>query len=153
GCLGALDGTHITASVPIEEQDRFRGRKLITTQNVLAACSFDLKFTYVLPGWEGTAHDQRVLDDALARANPFVVPSGRYYLVDAGYTHQPGFLAPYRRTLYHVSEHEGRTPQNERELFNQRHSLLRNSIERAFGVLKKRWPMLSTQSFYPYMTQ
>ncbi|PIA42475.1 hypothetical protein AQUCO_02000133v1 [Aquilegia coerulea] len=143
----------LSVGSPVEEQDRFRGRKLITTQNVLAACSFDLKFTYVLAGWEGTAHDQRVLDDALGRANPFVIPSGRYYLVDAGYTNQPGFLAPFRRTFYHVSEHEGRIPQNEKELFNKRHSLLRNSIERAFGVLKKRWPMLSTQSFYPYKIQ
>ncbi|CAN6328924.1 unnamed protein product, partial [Urochloa humidicola] len=36
GCIGALDGTHIPASVPIHMQDRFRGRKSIPTQNVLA---------------------------------------------------------------------------------------------------------------------
>ncbi|KAL5711646.1 hypothetical protein ACHQM5_013910 [Ranunculus cassubicifolius] len=76
-CLGALDGTHIHATIPIEEQDRFRGRKHRPTQNVLAACCFDLKFTYVLAGWEGTAHDQKVLDDALVRSNPFVVPQGK----------------------------------------------------------------------------
>ena len=33
-----------------EDAPRYRGRKGYPTQNVLAACSFDLKFTYVLPG-------------------------------------------------------------------------------------------------------
>ncbi|KAL5717988.1 hypothetical protein ACHQM5_010934 [Ranunculus cassubicifolius] len=76
-CLGALDGTHINATMPMEEQDRFRGRKHRPTQNVLAACCFDLKFTYLLDGWEGTAHDQKVLDDALVRSSRFVVPRGK----------------------------------------------------------------------------
>uniref|UniRef100_A0A2N9IJ78 DDE Tnp4 domain-containing protein n=1 Tax=Fagus sylvatica TaxID=28930 RepID=A0A2N9IJ78_FAGSY len=66
-CVGAIDGTHIHASVPIEIQGRFRGRKDGTTQNVLAAITFDLKFCYVLAGWEDSAHDSRVLDDALHR--------------------------------------------------------------------------------------
>ena len=65
--IGAIDGTHVRASVPIEMQDRFRGRKDKTTQNVLAAVDFDLKFTYVLAGWEGSAHDSRVLNDALRK--------------------------------------------------------------------------------------
>ena len=47
-CVEAIDGTHIRASMPLEIQGRFRGRKDGTTQNVLAAISFDLKFTYVL---------------------------------------------------------------------------------------------------------
>ena len=35
------------------------------SQNVLVACNFDLKFMYVLSGWEGSAHDSKVLSDAL----------------------------------------------------------------------------------------
>ena len=31
------------------------------------ATTFNLKFTYVLAGWEGSAHDSRVLNDALSR--------------------------------------------------------------------------------------
>jgi hypothetical protein len=48
-------------------QPAFRGRKHSTTQNVLAAVDFDLKFTYVLAGWEGSAHDALILADALER--------------------------------------------------------------------------------------
>ena len=45
-------------------------------QNVLAAISFDLKFTYVLAEWEGRAHDSRVLNDAFARPGGFSIPEG-----------------------------------------------------------------------------
>ena len=44
----AVDETHLPIAVPIEEADRFRGRKGIT-QNVLAACDFAFNFMYVLP--------------------------------------------------------------------------------------------------------
>lgn len=35
------------------------------SQNVLAACNFDLEFIYVFSGWEGTAHGSKVISDAL----------------------------------------------------------------------------------------
>ncbi len=54
----------------------FRGRKNYATQNVMAAVDFDLRFTYVLAGWEGTAHDALVLRDALERENGLRVPQG-----------------------------------------------------------------------------
>lgn len=44
----------------------------------MAACNRDLKFTYVLPGWEGSAADSKVLRDALVRQDPLVVPKGNY---------------------------------------------------------------------------
>jgi hypothetical protein len=43
----------------------FRRRKHHPTQNVLAAIDFDLRFTYVLDGWEGSAHDALERDDEL----------------------------------------------------------------------------------------
>jgi hypothetical protein len=63
-CLGALDGTHISIHVPLEEQLRYRNRKGTLSQNVLAVCDFDMQFVFVLPGWEGSAHDGRVLSNA-----------------------------------------------------------------------------------------
>jgi hypothetical protein len=57
-------------------QQAFRGRKKDPTQNVMAAMDFDLKFTYVLAGWEGSAHDAHVLADAIERQDGFTVPEG-----------------------------------------------------------------------------
>ena len=59
---------------------RYQRQKYYPTQNVLAACSFDLKFTYVLPGWEGFASDSRILDNALMRDfDKLIVPQGDYW--------------------------------------------------------------------------
>lgn len=75
-CLGALDGTHIRVKVPERDKPRYRTRKSEIATNVLGACSQDLRFIYVLPGWEGSAHDARVLKDALSRRNGLKVPNG-----------------------------------------------------------------------------
>ena len=69
---------HIWAKVPIEDAPRYRGRKDYPTQNVLAACTFDLQFTYVLPGWEGTASNSRILKNALSRRDKLKVPRGNF---------------------------------------------------------------------------
>ncbi|KAL0435196.1 UNVERIFIED_CONTAM: hypothetical protein Sradi_0227500 [Sesamum radiatum] len=114
-------------------------------QNVLAICDFDMNFTYVYAGWEGSAADARVLDHAVSHDPTFPFPPiGKYYLVDAGFTNYQCFLAPYRGTRYHLPEWRGQgrrygTPQ---DMFNHAHSRLRNVIERCFGVLKKHFPIL-----------
>ncbi|XP_021759148.1 uncharacterized protein LOC110724059 [Chenopodium quinoa] len=133
GVIGALDGTHIDMTVPIEDRPRYRDRKGNLSTNVLATCDPNLRFTYVLPGWEGSASDPRVLRDALCMPNGLKVPKNKYLLVDLGYSNAEGFLAPYKGTRYHLNLWRGNTPTNEKELFNLRHSSARNTIERAFG--------------------
>ncbi|WVZ96981.1 hypothetical protein U9M48_042553 [Paspalum notatum var. saurae] len=152
-CIGAIDGTHVLARVPLKMQPAFRGRKGTTTQNVLAAVDFDLRFTYVLAGWKGSAHDALILSDALERNDGLSVPPGKFYLVDAGYAVRPGFLPPYRATRYHLREFESNRPRDQRELFNLRHSSLRVTVERAFGALKNRFKILYNKPFHPYKTQ
>jgi len=75
-CLGAIDGTHVRVRVRRSDAARFRGRKDWPTQNVFAACDFDMKFTYVLAGWEGTTSDSRILKDGLVRDDPLIIPEG-----------------------------------------------------------------------------
>jgi len=75
-CVGALDETHIEVTVPLKDQGRFRNRKQAITTNVLGVCDHNMKFLYVLPGWEGSTSDSRVLRDALERSDRFVVPNG-----------------------------------------------------------------------------
>ena len=55
------------ARVPRHMQGPFCGRKQSCAQNVMAAIDFDPKFTYVLAGWEGSAHDALVLAEAIER--------------------------------------------------------------------------------------
>ncbi|CAN0830876.1 hypothetical protein LINGRAPRIM_LOCUS3397 [Linum grandiflorum] len=81
-CVGAIDGVHIDACIPTDQQVPFRGRKTTTTQNVMCVCSFDMLFTYVVAGWEGTANDSRILSEtAYNSANQFPMPpQGMIYI-------------------------------------------------------------------------
>jgi hypothetical protein len=57
-------------------QPVFMGRKHSITQNLLVPVNFDLKFTYVLAGWEGSVHDALILIDALERIDGLTVAQG-----------------------------------------------------------------------------
>ena len=61
-----------------------------------------LTFRYVLAGWEGSSHDGAVLEAAFDAG--FVVPTGKYYLGDAGFSLTPWCLTPYRGVRYHLRE-------------------------------------------------
>ncbi|MFQ6634679.1 hypothetical protein Gotur_010512, partial [Gossypium turneri] len=63
---------------------------------------------------------QTVLQDAISRRNGLKVPHGKGY--------QPNTLE---------------------EFFNMKHASARNVIERCFGLLKLRWRILRSPSFYP----
>jgi hypothetical protein len=64
-CIGALDGTHIRVSLSSDEQVRYIDKTGIPTQNVLAVCDFDMRFTYVSTGQPGSMHDTSVLYNAI----------------------------------------------------------------------------------------
>ncbi|KAL8503745.1 hypothetical protein ACS0TY_022458 [Phlomoides rotata] len=132
GYLGALDGTYIDVHVPITEKGRYRNRKGLVTVNVL-----------------GSAADSRVLRDAINRTHRLKVPKGNYYLCDNGYPNCEGFLTPYKGVRYHLSEWSSRRPQNYQEYFNMKHTRARNVIECTFGLLKMRWGILHSPSWYP----
>ncbi|XP_024015272.1 uncharacterized protein LOC112088943 [Eutrema salsugineum] len=109
------------------------------------ASNFDLEFIYVLSGWEGSAHDSRVLSDALRK----------FYLVDCGFANRLNFLAPFRGIRYHLQEWtgKGRDPNTAAELFNLRHASLRNVIERIFGIFKSRFVFFKSQPPFSYEKQ
>ena len=60
GCIGAMDGTHIEVIVDKGVRGNHIHRKGKPTQNVVAVCDFDMRFTYVGAGTEGSTHDMRV---------------------------------------------------------------------------------------------
>ncbi|KAJ9543758.1 hypothetical protein OSB04_023465 [Centaurea solstitialis] len=156
GAIGALDGTLIHAVVPLNQQARYRGRgRGDCYQNVLAMCDFNMIFTYVWAGWEGIAHDARVLREVAFDPNsrfPFPPPN-KYYLCDAAYPNTRGFLTPYRNTRYWLADFRRRRPVTKQEKFNHAHAQLRNVIERAYGVMKARFPILKQMAPYPYSKQ
>ncbi|KAK1423491.1 hypothetical protein QVD17_18794 [Tagetes erecta] len=156
GAVGALDGTLIHAIVPRDKQHLYRARgRSECYQNVLAICDFNMVFTFIVAGWEGTAHDARILNESLVDPDfefPFP-PTDKYYLCDAAYKHTRGFMAPYRNVRYWLGDFRRRRALNSKEKFNHAHAKLRNVIERAFGVLKARFPILKKMPPYPLVKQ
>ncbi|KAJ3686746.1 hypothetical protein LUZ61_015910 [Rhynchospora tenuis] len=153
--LGAIDGTHIMAH-PDDDYPRpelFRNRKGDNSQNVMAVVDFDGYFVAVVTGWEGSTHDNFILQTAVQ--DGFIVPPGRYYLVDGGYANTRQFLSPYRGVAYHLS----RFRQGQRhyarpeELFNHRHAQLRNIVEKTFGILKSRFKVCVYMHRYKFKIQ
>ncbi|KAG8374538.1 hypothetical protein BUALT_Bualt10G0005600 [Buddleja alternifolia] len=120
GCLGALDGTYIDVQLPLLDKPRYRNRKGGISVNVLGIVERNINFVYMLPGWEWSAADGRVLHDVVNRPNRLKVPNGQYNLCDNGYMNCPRFLAPYQSVRYHLDEWSKgcRAPQNAKELYN-----------------------------------
>lgn len=67
-------------TVPDSQKGRYRTRKGDVAVNMLGVCERNMKFVYVLAGWEGSAADCRVLRDAVSRPNGFRVPQGTTYI-------------------------------------------------------------------------
>nr|XP_017219984.1 PREDICTED: uncharacterized protein LOC108197022 [Daucus carota subsp. sativus] len=156
GAVGALDGTLIHAIIPNDQQTCYRGSgRGKCYQNVLGICDFNMIFTFVWAGWEGVAHDSRILTEVAFDPDagfPFPPPN-KYYLCDAAYTNTRGFLAPFRNTRYWAADFNGRRASTRQEKFNHAHARLRNVIERAYGVLKSRFPILKLMAPYPFSVQ
>ncbi|XP_021841672.1 protein ALP1-like isoform X1 [Spinacia oleracea] len=152
-CVGAVDCTMVSVSVPPEDRSKYRTRKGSIAMNVLGACSPEMEFIYVLPGWEGSVDDGRVLRDAISRPNGLLVPKGCYYLCNVGYNGE-GFLAPFKGHPYQLSEwiNGPRQPQSTEENFNLRHTVARNAMKQCFGLLKGRWKILRSASWFNLKT-
>jgi hypothetical protein len=155
-CVGAIAGNHIPV-IHKSKTDRpdmfsaaaFRNRNSTPSQNILAAVDMSMNFLCVHAGWEASAHDGTVLVDAIASRN-IKPPPSKFWVADAGHMVKDGdketCLVPYQSVRYHLKEwvHGEQKPKNEKELFNLRHSSIRNVVERTFGVFKARFKIVET---------
>lgn len=142
GAYGCVDGSHLAIEVRTQEKENWRNRKNEISTNAVLICGVDgeLVFQYANFGAEGPGGDTQVLRHASAMDLTWV-PDG-FLLGDAGYGLSLRLLTPYRGVRYHLKEFSESTlgrPGTKEELFNLRHASFRNQIERAFGVLKKRF--------------
>jgi hypothetical protein len=79
--IGTIDGSHIPVEVPAEEVVNHTGRHDYTSQNLLAICDFDLRFTFAIAEWPGSAHDTRILQRSIEKYPvEFLTPGNILYL-------------------------------------------------------------------------
>ena len=101
-CHGSTNCSHIDSWVADEDMAQYQNWKGGITMNILAACTFDLWFFYVLSGWGGSAADDWVFDSAWKV--DFAIPPGTFYLADAGFASCDSLLVPYHGVQYHLKE-------------------------------------------------
>ncbi|XP_038875111.1 uncharacterized protein LOC120067643 [Benincasa hispida] len=80
-CLGALDDTYIKVNVSAVDRTHYRTRKGEIATNVLAICSPTAEFIFVLPRWERSVANSRVLRDAISRPHGLKVSKGIDFVI------------------------------------------------------------------------
>lgn len=116
-----------------------------------------MRFLYVLSGWDNSAADAAVYNDA--RQTDLTVPAGKFYLQMRALGHVTHSLFHVRyhlaewgacscqmRILLHLSneiDDDVNMPVNREELYNLRHASVRNIIKRIFDIFKKCFMILT----------
>ncbi|CAN7939195.1 unnamed protein product [Ixodes hexagonus] len=134
GVTGCIDCTHVRIKSPGgDDAEVFRNRKGYFSINVRAITGPQLQFFDVVASWPGSVHDSRIFD--MCRAHVLykqeVVPG--LLLGDMGYACLPFLMTPLA---------DPGTTGGPGDKYNKAHIKTRNSIERAFGVWKRRFPCL-----------
>lgn len=132
--IGAIDCTHVHIQKPSQFGDEYINRKGKTTINVQMTCDANEKITSVDAQWPGSVHDSRIwrlsgVQEVVRRYDGDVCLLG-----DSGYGITPWLLTPFD---------EVRNPRERN--FNLTHAQERVIIERVFGQMKRRFPILSSQ--------
>lgn len=132
--IGAVDCTHIRMLSPGGPQaENFRNRKGYFSLNVQAICSAENIITDIVARWPGAVHDSTIFDQSAIRAR---FEAGLFMngvlLGDSGYPLRSYLMTPLANPR-----------NNAEELYNQSQIKTRTIIERTFGIMKRRFPVLS----------
>lgn len=134
--LGAVDGCHIEIKAPQEKYHplSYLNRKRDYSVILQAVCDHTLRFTDIVSGWPGSVHDARVFRNSpLYEASEILFDGDSRILGDAAYPLHRWILTPYKDNGNLTERHKK---------YNFVHSNTRQTIERAFGLLKGKWRRL-----------
>ncbi|CAN8019145.1 unnamed protein product, partial [Ixodes persulcatus] len=134
GVTGCIDCTHVRIKGPGGPNGEvYRNRKGYFSINVQAITGPQLQFFDLFACWPGSVHDSRIFDNSRARVlyEQHRVPG--LLLGDAGYGCIPFQMTPLSSPCcINFVAHR----------YQAAHIRTRNSVERAFGVWKRRFPCL-----------
>ncbi|XP_066596248.1 putative nuclease HARBI1 [Prorops nasuta] len=135
--IGAIDCIHVRIqSYGGDHSEIFRNRKGSYSINVQAIVNSKLEILDVVARWPGATHDATIFDNSCIKVR---FESGEFgsgvILGDSGYPCLPYLLTPL---------HNPKIPAE--VLYNEAHIRTRSMVERCFGVLVRRFPILSMGS-------
>lgn len=113
--------------------EHYRNRKGFFSLNVQTIAGADLKILSVVTRWPGATHDQRIFNNSAVKWRLENVQLGRFIIVgDSGYQNTMHVATPLLDTNNPIEA-----------LYNESQIRTRNVVERSYGVLKRRFPVLS----------
>ncbi|KAK5644374.1 hypothetical protein RI129_005674 [Pyrocoelia pectoralis] len=132
--IGCVDCTHVRIQSPGgDNAEVFRNRKCYFSINVQGICNANLKIINMVARWPGSSHDATIFNSSDIHRE---FEEGAYrncvLLGDCGYANRSYLLTPLIAPATAAEQ-----------LYNESHIRTRNSIERCFGVLKRRFPVLA----------
>ena len=143
-CVGAVDGKHIRIAKPWNAGSLYYNYKDFHSIVVQAVCSADLIFTVIDVGEYGRNSDGAVFKNSLFgqafQADSLHLPNRKQlpnsvkclpyvFLGDEAYPLRKHLMKPY----------SSRNLDNPKRVFNQRMSRARKSVERAFGIVTRKF--------------
>ncbi|XP_045778276.1 putative nuclease HARBI1 isoform X2 [Maniola jurtina] len=134
--IGAIDCTHIAIVSPGgETAELYRNRKGVFSYNVQTICDPNLKIRNIVCRWPGGSHDSTIFNNSNVKE---IFERGQYgdyvLLGDSGYPAERYLLTPLRNPV---------TPGE--ILYNKTHIKTRNTVERSYGVWKRRFPCIGSK--------
>ena len=133
GVIGMLDGSHIPIEKPPVRGVDYYNRKDFYSVVLQAVVREDMRFTDIFCGYPGKVHDARVLRKSPLFQTGQHLCRDSHILGDSAYPNLPWLLTPFRDNGHLTDIQKG---------YNKIHSSIRCNVERAFGILKGRFPRL-----------
>ncbi|XP_072023541.1 putative nuclease HARBI1 [Amphiura filiformis] len=132
GVVGAIDCTHVPIISPGGPQAvTFINRKSVSSINVQVIGDARLRIRNVVARWPGSAHDTRIFTNSSIAQRFERGDINGILLGDSGYPVRRYLMTPLRNPVTREQIH-----------YNSAHKTTRNIVERLFGVLKRRFPII-----------
>ncbi|XP_046674737.1 putative nuclease HARBI1 [Homalodisca vitripennis] len=132
--IGAVDCTQIPIRKPSDHGDEYINRKRFPSINVQATYNFAEEFTSVDASWPGSVHDARIWRNSdIYRIMEFN-QANALLIGDSGYGIAPWLMTPYENPI--TARERAYNPCLAQE---------RVIIERCFGQLKQRFPIMQNK--------
>lgn len=131
--IGAIDCTHVKVQSPGGEQaESNRNRKGWFSFNVQTVADANLKIINIVARWPGSSHDQHIFNNSRLQMRLERGDFGNFSILgDSGYRNTPYLATPFL-TVDSAAKN----------LYNESQIRTRNVVERSYGVLKRRFPVL-----------
>lgn len=131
--VATIDCTHVKISGQGgDDGEIYRNRKQYFSINVQSVSNADLSFQDIVASYPGSTHDSHIFNQSRLKQRFENGEFGRAVMLgDGGYKLYPYLMTPFRNP----------TTEGQRR-YNQVQILVRNTVERKYGIWKRRFPCL-----------